>query len=457
MAAAVEATSAGAGSRVPWWGFAGVAIIGAGLWALLADLERWNAIWYLPAWYGYLLVIDAVLFLLQGGSFIAARRRELGALMFWSVPFWFLFEAYNLRIQNWYYVFVLRSRWAQALDGLLAFATVLAACFLHAELVKALGWWRHLRSSPLRVTGRIEAFWIGSGLLSAVAPLVFPRYAFWMVWGVPFWIPEVVNRRVGAPSLLSDLEAGRPGRLMRLLTGGLWAGLVWETFNFWARSKWIYTVPFFETWKIFEMPLPGYFGFPVLSVSAFSFYSMVSHVFRGGRDWEKPDVEASRPIPRVRFWTAALLAAFFSMASLRATLEVTVRSRRPVLAELEGLDSNTADKLRAAGIPTPERLERAVHEQGVDRIAARAGVEIDRLRRAGAHATLALHKGMGPKAASQLLATGVTTIGELASADPVELWRRLRELALSEGLPPPRQAEVRVWVRAARVAGESQR
>ena len=46
-------------SRFPLWGVAGFALFGLGLWALAADLEAWNAIWYLPAWYGYLLVLDA--------------------------------------------------------------------------------------------------------------------------------------------------------------------------------------------------------------------------------------------------------------------------------------------------------------------------------------------------------------------------------------------------------------
>src|SRR5881409_3341029 len=94
----------------PWVvGSVGSLILAAGFLALVNDVERWNAIWYVPAWYGYLLVLDACIFRLQGHSFLSHRRRELAAMLFWSVPFWFVFEAYNLVLKNWYYVFVLRT------------------------------------------------------------------------------------------------------------------------------------------------------------------------------------------------------------------------------------------------------------------------------------------------------------------------------------------------------------
>ncbi|HEU5248359.1 MAG TPA: hypothetical protein VFW15_00095, partial [Thermoanaerobaculia bacterium] len=106
-ATAIEEDSGGR-RRLPIWGAAGTVLFGLGLWALVADLEAWNAIWYVPAWYGYLLVLDAVIFYRRGESFVSTRRREVAAMMLWSLPFWFLFEAFNLRLRNWYYVFGLR-------------------------------------------------------------------------------------------------------------------------------------------------------------------------------------------------------------------------------------------------------------------------------------------------------------------------------------------------------------
>lgn len=420
----------------PVWGPAGLLLFGAGVWFLAADLEGWNAVWYLPAWYGYLLLLDALIFRLQGRSFLGGRGRELAAMLLWSAPFWFLFEAYNLRLRNWYYVFGLHRQWLSAIVSVLAFATVLPACLFHAELVKALGWGRGARCRPLRVTRTLEIFLVGMGLLSVAAPLLFPRYAFGMVWGALFWLPEVVNRRAGAPSLLADLESGRCERLLQLLAGGLFAGAVWETLNFWARCKWIYTVPGFEDGKLFEMPFAGFLGFPVLALSAFACFSSVGH-FLGGR---------GRALRR----SAAIVAAMvFSALTFRAVFEQTVASRRPLLSELSGLDPPSVTALRAAGIPTPERLFRAVRSSGLPAVSNRAGVDPEKLQRAYRHAALSLHKGMGTRAAALLDRGGVASVAELARADPESLFRELRGAV--------RLAQIKVWIRAARVSGEPRR
>ena len=69
---------------------------------------------------------------------------------------------------------------------------------------------------------------------------------------------------MGAESLRGDLRSGHPWRLVNLLIGGLVCGLLWECWNYWARTKWIYTVPVPPDIKLFEMPLAGYLGFPGL-------------------------------------------------------------------------------------------------------------------------------------------------------------------------------------------------
>src|SRR6185295_7005280 len=107
--------------------------------------------------------------------------------------------------------------------------------------------------------------------------------------------------------------AGRPGRLLRLLFGGLWAGAVWETLNYWARTKWIYTVPGFEDWKVFEMPLAGFGGFPPLALSAFAFFALV------------------RRLTGLRRIVTAAIAVVFTLGASFAILDRNVQSVRPVL------------------------------------------------------------------------------------------------------------------------------
>ena len=76
--------------------------------------------------------------------------------------------------------------------------------------------------------------------------------------------------------------AGHRGRLLNLLIGGLVCGFVWECWNYWARSKWIYNVPVPPDIKLFEMPLAGYAGFPAFAVECFTMYVFVRHlIWRG--------------------------------------------------------------------------------------------------------------------------------------------------------------------------------
>jgi uncharacterized protein DUF4332 len=439
LPAAVERSRPRGRASFPAWGAGGIVLFGLGLWALLADLEAWNTVWYLPAWYGYLLVLDAVIHLRRGQSWVSARRRELAAMMLWSLPFWLLFEAFNLRLANWYYVFGLRTLWGSFLMSTLAFATVLPACFFHAEVLDAFGVFREKRWRPLRVTPRFLAACVWAGVACAVLPLLFPRWAFWMVWLAPFAIFEVVNYRSGAPSLLRDLEKGRPGRLLRLLAGGLLAGAAWELLNFWARTKWIYTVPGFEQWKVLEMPFAGFGGFPPLALSGFAYFSFVSSL-RG----------------RMRFVVAGIAVAL-SVAAAVATLDRNVQSVRPLLSELSGLDSAAVQRLRESGIPTPERLDRAVRREGVEAVASRTGLPVGAVDRASRDAALALHKGMGAPAARLLRMVGVESVADLASADAGDLTRRLARAAADRGETPPRAESVRVWIRAARLDGRPRR
>jgi len=443
MSAAVPAAAQRAGPRrlvpIPIRGVVGLLLFALGLWALIADLEAWNTVWYLPAWYGYLLILDSVISLRGGRSFLVERRGELVSMMAWSLPFWLFFEALNLRLANWYYVFGLRTIWGSLLMSTLAFATVLPACFFHAEALNAFGAFRDKRWRRLRVTPAVLRLCAAAGAAALLLPLLRPREFFWMVWAAPLGLLEVVNYRSGAPSLLRELENGRPGRLLRLLVGGLFAGAAWELMNYWARTKWIYTVPGFEQWKLLEMPFAGFGGFPPLALSAFAFHSFVSRL-RGGRRL-----------------VAVTVAIVFSAAASAAILDRNVQSVRPVLADLSGLDASAVAKLRAAGIPTPERLDRAARREGLEEIATRTGISAGVLERAAAEASLALHKGMGVPAARLLQAAGIRTVAHLASADADELTARLAHVAAARGETAPRPEYVRVWIRAARPNGRPRR
>lgn len=125
------------------------------------------------------------------------------------------------------------------------------------------------RWRPVRVGGPLVAGIGLFGVLCTFLPLVVPTYAFWMTWGTLGPIPELIAYRIGSPSILRDLEQGRPDKLLALIIGGSWAGLAWEGLNAAARCKWIYTVPGLEELKLFEIPVLGFVGFPALALNAY--------------------------------------------------------------------------------------------------------------------------------------------------------------------------------------------
>ena len=433
--------------RWPWWGAAGALLLLLGAWLLAADVPAWNTLWYLFGWYGWLLMLDATLAWLGGRSRLRERRGELLPMLLWSVPFWYAFEAYNLRLRNWYYVFALHDDRLQLLVSLLAFATVFPACFLHADLVAALWPGRGLRWRPRPLTGAGRGAALALGVACLVAPALWPRWAFPLVWFALLFLPDLAARRLGAPSLLADLEAGRPQRLLHLLGGGLLAGFVWESLNFWARCKWIYTVPFFDRAKLFEMPLLGFFGFPALALSAAATWSLLSATMLADITAGAPGRRRLPAAARIGLTLAALLG---SVLVFEQVLAQTVAARRPLLRELWGLTTEDAMLLEAADLATPERLERAVARHGAADVAVTAGIAPAAVERAAAHAALSLHKGMGSRAAALLWVAGVRDVEALGRADARRLTPRLERLAVATGLRPPRLAEVEVWVAAAR-------
>ncbi len=94
-------------------------------------------------------------------------------------------------------------------------------------------------------------------------PLVWPSpYLAAPVWLGFIFLLDPMNAWAGGESLLRDLRTNHHDRAINLAVAGLFCGVMWELWNYWARSKWIYTVPILPDVKIFEMPPPEYLGFP---------------------------------------------------------------------------------------------------------------------------------------------------------------------------------------------------
>lgn len=419
---------------------AGVGAIGAATALALAGVEPLATWYYVFAWYGTLLAADGWYRLRTGRFFLLGRPAFLATLLAWSVPTWLFFELLNLRLRNWYYVFVPDHPVGRWVGISVSFATVLPAVFLAEASLAAGGIGRGARGPRLEVTPGLRRGLIAAGWLMLGLSLLWPRWFFPLVWGGVTLLLEPINhRRDPSRSLLGDLEAGRYSRLLRLLLAGAVIGFLWEGYNALARGGWIYTVPFFEELKLFEMPVLGFLGFPVFALECFAIWqALVLGGVAVPREGPAPTAPGRRRLG------AALAGTAFSAAVLLCIEARTVGSVTPRLADLEV----PAEPLRAAGFDVFSLAEAAPSE-----VAARSGLAPDAALVAVERARLATLRGIGPAHAADLRRAGVERIHDLAAADPAALVTALEDAGAADVVP----ARVRVWVRGARaeVAGGS--
>lgn len=275
------------GRRFPLYGWAGlVAIILAEV--LLAMGVRFIGLWMTPiCWYGYILLADGLVEKLRGGSMITSWRRPFLWMFPISAGLWVIFEFYNLFLDNWHYVGLYESRLLRYTAYALAFATITPGIMETRDLVTALTGWDRWRTRPWVVSDDAIRVFIVMGLAMVILPLAYPsRYVFAPVWGGFVLLCDPLNYLLRRPSLLGDLAEGKPGRIVALLVAGGVCGFLWEFWNYWAVTKWIYTVPFTENIKIFEMPLLGFVGFFPFAWECFCMY----HLVAGARDFTLPQV-----------------------------------------------------------------------------------------------------------------------------------------------------------------------
>jgi len=264
----------------PGLGWLGLAIIFVSE-ALLALRVYWVTIYFTPlAWTGYLLLVDSLVATLQGTSLLRRSLRQFLALAAWSVPLWLIFEAYNLRLRNWTYVGLPANPFLRDLGYVWSFATIWPAIFETADFIRALGLFRDSTGTLRRAVSR-RAQWILAlcGLLCVAMPVLLPphlgSYLFGPVWAGFALLLDPINYHGKGASLLREWEKGRTGILSSLLLAGLVCGFFWEFWNYWANARWIYIFPILQGWKIFEMPAPGFLGFPPFAVECFAMYEFL--------------------------------------------------------------------------------------------------------------------------------------------------------------------------------------
>ena len=258
---------------------------------MLRDFRPVSSFFTPIEWTGYILLADAWLMLKKRKSFIQSWNARFPALCVYSILFWIVFEYYNLLLQNWYYKNLPESQSVRMVGYLWSFATILPGILATSELAKLLPWISQITRRQVAINSRLLDRCILTGVILLAWPLVFPSpYLFAPVWLGVIFLLEPLNYRLGRPSLLRDFEKGEWSNFYAVLLGGYVCGLLWEFWNYWAYTKWIYTVPILPQVKIFEMPVLGFLGFGPFALEC---YVAVNLCF-GGAEKKLNDAAASR-------------------------------------------------------------------------------------------------------------------------------------------------------------------
>jgi len=433
----------------PFHGIIGIALLFLSEIFLFKKVDPFYSWFYCFAWWSYILIIDAVIYRLKGNSLILTRTKEFFLMIPWSLFIWLIFEAANLSLKNWYYIEIPHATVERWLGYAIAYGTVLPGIFETTELLETLGVYKNSKMRRMVFTGEGRFIISLLGALWLLSSINIPEYFFPLIWVGFILLLDPINYRLGGKSLLRDLEEGNPRKIVLLLIAGLICGLLWEFWNFWAHSKWIYTVPFFDKTKGFEMPFLGFLGFPPFAVQAYVMYNTLS-LFRHKRGWEETQYQCdlhkkTRPLTLV---LTTLFIISFCVLIFGAIDLKTVDSYETRLKDAYWIEPKYLNLLPKVGIGNLEDLILKTHEKKeTEELALRLLIPKEELIHWIEYAKLTQLKGLGIENLRLLRALGIHSVADLAGKDPDGLYEKM--LQFRQINPNLRKAKVRIWIKEA--------
>ncbi len=283
--------------------------------------SRW---YYCFAWWPYILFVQSLLRLRNGAALLYRDPARFLTLLPLSIIIWLVFEVFNFRLNNWHYIGLPASTLERWTGYILSYATVVPGIFTTAALLEHLGIFSNLEKvRALKAPRRLFLPCVILGSFCYVLPLAWPRFFFPLVWGSFVLLLEPINYQMGAPSLLRAWSRGSVRTAALLLASGAICGLLWELWNFWAESKWVYTVPFVGRIKLFEMPVLGFLGFPPFALECYAMVYFLKGLGRTARTTLSPAARA------VWFGLAVAAGTAFTLITLHGIDLYTVLSLTP--------------------------------------------------------------------------------------------------------------------------------
>lgn len=265
-----------------WIGFILVCLFWLLNWTLPGPRTHWG---FFPLWLGYCLTIDGLAFRRTGTSLLKRSPSNYIGLFLISAPVWWLFEALNLRTQNWIYFGAEQfTQMEYAFWTTLSFTTVIPAVFGSAELMASFDFVKRIKRGPVigtdkwTTTGFFILGWVMLALL-----LTWPLIFFPFMWISVYFILEPVNIWLGHRSLPDWTRKGDWRPVISLWLGVLMTAFFWEMWNYLSHPRWLYQVAWGNWLHIFEMPLLGYGGYLPFALELYAIYHFIMGLLGRGR------------------------------------------------------------------------------------------------------------------------------------------------------------------------------
>lgn len=227
---------------------------------------------FFPLWLGYIFTINGLSEILFAKSLLLKLKNKSILLFLISIPFWWLFELFNFFTQNWQYILprpvgILEYTIRASLNFSTVIPAVLSTTYLFHNIITKVV---KIKPKKLKIQEFHLSFLFILGFLSLFLIYRFPKVSFPLLWITLLFILEPINYRLGFHSLLrkTSQDFTLP---ISIGFATLFTGFFWEMWNFYSIPKWIYSIPYLEIYKIFEMPIFGYLGYPLFGLEVYSF------------------------------------------------------------------------------------------------------------------------------------------------------------------------------------------
>ncbi len=258
-----------------------------GRFKVLYPVEHYS---FVPLAWGFILVLDGIVYRRSGGrSLFAVKRNQFKLMIIVSALSWFLFEYLNFFVlENWYYPnYDVFTNFGNILWFTLGYTTILPVIFEWYTLLRTfprLGD-RYAGGPRLEAKGWIKIPVLILGLSLFVLMNFFPYPLFWAVWVALIPVFGAGLSLVGRRTVLSGIGEGDWSQTVLIALATLLNGFVWELWNFGSEwfhgfypttpGFWMYSVPYVDVIHIFsEMPLLGYYGYLFFGVNCWILWNL---------------------------------------------------------------------------------------------------------------------------------------------------------------------------------------